>query len=92
MLYSGHFGRYDYGTQGNMQHYNATNPPSFDLSHVTIPIGLFWGQNDYLADPTVSVSKFYTHIFFEQNKIYDGAFFFLQKSVYLDLKIFFLPY
>jgi len=52
MLYSGHFGRYDYGTQGNMQHYNATNPPSFDLSHVTIPIGLFWGQNDYLADPT----------------------------------------
>merc|ERR1712228_83294 len=48
------FGMFDYGTkEANMQHYgpNYPNPPAYNLSLVTMPLGLYSGSNDWLADP-----------------------------------------
>lgn len=48
------FQMYDYGTQGNIQHYKQPTPPQYVLANLptTLPIALFTGGNDYLADPT----------------------------------------
>jgi hypothetical protein len=34
---------YDYGEQGNMQHYNQSTPPQYDLTTIpqSLPIALF---------------------------------------------------
>ncbi|CAL4189604.1 unnamed protein product, partial [Meganyctiphanes norvegica] len=45
------FGMYDYGKLGNLAHYGQNTPPQYNLSLVTPPTALFWGENDYLADP-----------------------------------------
>jgi len=44
---------YDYGSSGNMEHYNQTTPPIYNISLIpkTIPIALFSGTQDRLADP-----------------------------------------
>lgn len=49
------FIRYDYGTEGNLKHYGREKPPPYDLSLVTAPVYLFWGENDLLTTPTVSL-------------------------------------
>lgn len=49
---SGKFCRYDYGSpSANAAAYNSTSPPEYDLSKVTVPVALFWSDNDWLADP-----------------------------------------
>jgi len=48
------FQHMDWGTEGNMKHYNQPTPPLYDLSKfpsATLPTALFTGGNDYLADP-----------------------------------------
>merc|ERR1740123_32789 len=48
------FGMFDYGNkEANMQHYglNYPVPPAYNLSLVTMPLGLYSGSNDWLADP-----------------------------------------
>jgi len=47
------FQKFDYGTAGNLIHYNQTTPPQYSLGNLpkTLPIALFTGGNDYLADP-----------------------------------------
>jgi pimeloyl-ACP methyl ester carboxylesterase len=43
---------YDYGTDSkNMAHYNQTTPPQYDLSQVKVPVALYAGTEDWLADP-----------------------------------------
>jgi len=49
---TGKFARYDYGTIGNLKHYNQRTPPLYNPSSVKVPVILMWGQEDYLADPT----------------------------------------
>ncbi|CAL4119912.1 unnamed protein product [Meganyctiphanes norvegica] len=46
------FGKFDWGTIGNLNHYGQRTPPLYNLSNIVTPTALFWGQNDYLADPT----------------------------------------
>ena len=43
---------YDYGIQGNLNHYNSTKPPQYSLSVIpkSLPISLFYGNKDILAD------------------------------------------
>ncbi|KAK8400725.1 hypothetical protein O3P69_002493 [Scylla paramamosain] len=48
---SGKFQKYDYGLLGNLNHYGQNTPPLYNLSAVTAPIGLFWGQTDWIAPP-----------------------------------------
>lgn len=43
--------RYDYGSEKNMEHYNSTSPPLYDISSLSVPTALFSGGNDFLADP-----------------------------------------
>eukprot|EP01102_Stenamoeba_stenopodia_P010847 TRINITY_DN3303_c0_g1_i1.p1 TRINITY_DN3303_c0_g1~~TRINITY_DN3303_c0_g1_i1.p1 ORF type:complete len:420 (-),score=90.59 TRINITY_DN3303_c0_g1_i1:81-1340(-) len=52
---SGKFQKYDYGSpSANMLHYNQTTPPQYNISLLPsdLPIGLFYGGNDDLADTT----------------------------------------
>ncbi|XP_059099601.1 gastric triacylglycerol lipase-like [Tigriopus californicus] len=43
------FGRYDYG-DANMEHYGQASPPAYDLSKITLPIHIFYGDGDTLVD------------------------------------------
>ncbi|XP_069194758.1 lipase 3 [Procambarus clarkii] len=52
LILSGNFSKYDYGLIGNLNHYGQQEPPLYDLTHITAPVGLFWSDNDWLAVPT----------------------------------------
>nr|XP_012231417.1 PREDICTED: lipase 3-like isoform X1 [Linepithema humile] len=43
---SGKFRAYDYGREKNIQIYNATVPPDYDLSRITTPIALIHSDSD----------------------------------------------
>ena len=46
------FSHYDYGSAAaNILAYNSSTPPEYDLAKVTVPVALFWSDNDWLADP-----------------------------------------
>ena len=42
--------KYDYGTNGNIQHYGQPTPPIYNLSNVNVPHAMFFGADDKLAD------------------------------------------
>ena len=45
---------YDYGTDGNQRHYGSDSPPVYNITNlnkVSLPIALFAGGDDILADP-----------------------------------------
>ncbi|XP_050509824.1 lipase 3 isoform X2 [Diabrotica virgifera virgifera] len=46
---NGLFSQYDYGMIKNKQIYNSIKPPIYDLSNVTVPVALFYGQNDLIS-------------------------------------------
>ena len=46
------FSYYNYGTQGNLLHYNSTTPPVYDLTSVKVNAAIFYGGKDGFADPT----------------------------------------
>jgi len=46
------FQMYDYGTRSsNEQNYHQKSPPVYDVSRIQTPIVLYWGGQDWLADP-----------------------------------------
>ncbi|XP_077534430.1 lipase member K-like [Haemaphysalis longicornis] len=46
-----HFQKYDHGPAGNRQLYGQERPPEYNVSSVNVPVGLFWGLNDWIATP-----------------------------------------
>jgi len=46
-----HFGRYDYGTKRNFEHYLRPSPPKYELKNLGIRTALFMGSEDALASP-----------------------------------------
>jgi hypothetical protein len=47
------FQAYDYGSPAaNQQHYGQSTPPPFNLSQIRVPLRLFGGNSDLLADVT----------------------------------------
>lgn len=46
------FKKYDYGPDLNLNYYNQTTPPIYNLSNVNIPVSLFVGNEDKLGDIT----------------------------------------
>ncbi|VVC24412.1 Partial AB-hydrolase lipase domain,Alpha/Beta hydrolase fold [Cinara cedri] len=44
------FGQFDYGPTLNLLHYNSTEPPTYNLKSIKVPITLIYGKNDILAD------------------------------------------
>ncbi|KAK7002848.1 gastric triacylglycerol lipase-like isoform X1 [Biomphalaria glabrata] len=50
---SKNFQHYDYGSaQENMIHYGQPTPPLYDPKKVKVPVAIFRGDQDWLADPT----------------------------------------
>ncbi|KAK0056478.1 lipase member K [Biomphalaria pfeifferi] len=50
---SKNFQHYDYGSASeNMKHYGQPTPPLYDLRKVKVPVAIFRGDQDWLADPT----------------------------------------
>uniref|UniRef100_A0A1B6G3S2 Partial AB-hydrolase lipase domain-containing protein n=1 Tax=Cuerna arida TaxID=1464854 RepID=A0A1B6G3S2_9HEMI len=58
---SNNFQRYDYGAEKNIILYNSTTPPLYNLSEITVPISLHYGDNDLLARP-VDVSSLFSQL------------------------------
>ncbi|XP_024882714.1 uncharacterized protein LOC112461630 [Temnothorax curvispinosus] len=56
---SGKFRQYDYGSEKNLLIYNATEPPDYNLANITVPIALFYADNDWLAN-SLDVKKLYS--------------------------------
>jgi len=54
---SGKFRQYDYGYEKNLLIYNATEPPDYNLANITVPIALFYSDNDWLASSLVGSEK-----------------------------------
>ncbi|XP_067671236.1 lysosomal acid lipase/cholesteryl ester hydrolase-like [Haliotis asinina] len=49
---SNQFGKYDYGSAtANMAHYGQSTPPNYHPDEMDVPVVLFSGGNDFLADP-----------------------------------------
>ncbi|CAL2045202.1 unnamed protein product [Caenorhabditis brenneri] len=53
---------YDYGEKGNKKHYGQGNVPSYDFTNVNRPVYLYWGDSDWLADPTDVTDFLLTHL------------------------------
>ena len=51
LIQSDQFQMYNYGAEENMKRYNQTTAPLYDLTRVNVPVALYWGYNDWLADP-----------------------------------------
>eukprot|EP00058_Branchiostoma_floridae_P024848 XP_002610338.1 hypothetical protein BRAFLDRAFT_72470 [Branchiostoma floridae] len=48
---TGKFQMFDYGPQGNMIKYNQTTAPEYNAKNATLPVAMFSGGHDILADP-----------------------------------------
>lgn len=58
---SGDFVWYDYEPQGNLLHYRTVEPTSYNLSHVRVPMILYFGDTDAIATPE-GVHSIYAHV------------------------------
>ncbi|XP_011499581.1 PREDICTED: lipase 3-like [Ceratosolen solmsi marchali] len=53
--------KFDYGSRLNLEVYNNSRPPSYDLSKIQVPVAVFWSENDWLVDKK-DVQYFYNQI------------------------------
>ena len=49
------FCRYDFGPEKNKEIYGQDEPPEYDVTQITAPVALYWSDNDWLAEPVVSI-------------------------------------
>eukprot|EP00919_Chromeraceae_sp_WS-2016_P036337 GHVR01086251.1.p1 GENE.GHVR01086251.1~~GHVR01086251.1.p1 ORF type:complete len:190 (-),score=3.94 GHVR01086251.1:6-575(-) len=62
------FQAYDYGSsQKNIEHYGQSTPPKWFISDIRVPLNLFVGNSDELADPK-DVQDFWNEVPFEYRK------------------------
>ena len=45
------FCKFDFG-ENNLEHYGQEVPPNYDLTRVSVPVALYWSEDDWLAQPT----------------------------------------
>ena len=38
-----------------MEIYGQDEPPEYDVTQITAPVALYWSDNDWLAEPVVSI-------------------------------------
>ncbi|XP_054082567.1 lipase 1 [Zeugodacus cucurbitae] len=48
---SGDFVAFDYGVEGNRKYYNSVEPYNYNLSLITAPLLLYFGESDAIATP-----------------------------------------
>jgi lysosomal acid lipase/cholesteryl ester hydrolase len=46
---NGAFRQYNHGKEKNLERYGQEVPPDYDLSKITAPVALYWGENDWLG-------------------------------------------
>ena len=63
----GGFHKYDLDWM-NEECYGVDYPPEYYPANANVPISLYWGQNDWLADPSVSVQSTFIVITFAIEK------------------------
>ena len=74
------FQAYDHGNE-NQNYYGQDTPPEYRIDVITAPIATYWGDNDWLADPAVSIFFYFFkycyalsrrsyHLFFSDNACY----------------------
>lgn len=52
MVLSNKYQAYDYGSAAkNTEHYGSPTPPLYSVKDFDIPTYLYWGTEDWLADP-----------------------------------------
>lgn len=49
-MMSASFRKFDYGEDKNLEMYGSTEPPIYAVGNVTVPIALFYSDNDWLCD------------------------------------------
>ena len=49
------FRNFDYGSNLNLQMYNNTIPPRYDLEQIKVPVAVFYSDNDLLTVTQVKV-------------------------------------
>lgn len=54
MITSKEFQKYDFGKVTNLVKYQQETPPVYNISRIEIPIACYWGNNDWLAQKSVS--------------------------------------
>ncbi|CAH2056966.1 unnamed protein product, partial [Iphiclides podalirius] len=48
---SAKFEKFDYGKTKNLEVYGSSRPPEYNLSAVTLPVMVLYGESDHLVDP-----------------------------------------
>jgi hypothetical protein len=51
LVRSGKFEAFDHGSEQNMIMYGTPDPEEYDVSKIHVPIAVFYGDRDYLANP-----------------------------------------
>ncbi|KAF7405865.1 hypothetical protein HZH68_005234 [Vespula germanica] len=47
---SGKFRQFDYGLLKNLKIYNSIEPPDYNISKISVPIAIYYAENDWLVD------------------------------------------
>ncbi|KAL1110242.1 hypothetical protein AAG570_008319 [Ranatra chinensis] len=50
LIQSGEFAQFDYGEEENLKIYGTKEPPKYDFKKMSLPVTLYYGQNDLLAN------------------------------------------
>ncbi|XP_029158384.1 lipase 1-like [Nylanderia fulva] len=58
IIKSGKFRQYDHGATKNLLIYKSMEPPEYNLSSITRPIAIYYGNNDLLVQP-IDVKRLY---------------------------------
>ncbi|XP_018788030.1 PREDICTED: lipase 1 [Bactrocera latifrons] len=58
---SGDFVAFDYGVEGNRKYYNSVEPYNYNLSLITAPLLLYFGESDAIATPA-GVHSIYSRV------------------------------
>lgn len=52
--FTARFTNFDYGSDGNLDHYNSVIVPEYNVTKVTAPAIVLYSKNDILVPPRVS--------------------------------------
>ncbi|XP_060532071.1 tear acid lipase-like protein [Cylas formicarius] len=58
MMIGKNFSLFDYGKQGNIEHYSQEYPPAYPTHDISVPVAMFVGKNDYLSTLTSSMKLY----------------------------------
>lgn len=57
MYTSGQYKQLDFGEEQNMKRYKRESPPDYDISKISAPVSLHYGEGDFLVTEKVGILK-----------------------------------